>query len=363
MSLRKRFLEYVRDWKGERPVISPFLPHPSVVDQTLQTLGLPVTDDFVQNEITLSHALDYEPMFMTDCPGLIFPWEVDEARSDGEYEVSTLQTSRGEWVRRVPREKGLFGDETSFPVRTIDDHAMLVAACEEMPGREAELRAYFRGWRERVGEDGVIVIGHPHPSWLGYQISQSNIFLHWADDEAIFRRSMDAIYDASLRIMAIAMEEGIDFMSDSSYGLEMTSPALFEVMDLPYIQSYARWTHERGGLFWYHNCGQTRQFILDGTFDRLGADVIETISPPPAGDNADLAESRRHLDARICSKGNLDLGLLRDGTPDQVADAARRMVEAVCGYPHIFSTADAVLPGTPPENFIVLITAIREAAG
>ena len=160
--------------------------------------------------------------------------------------------------------------------------------------------------------------------------------------------------------MGIAVEEGIDFMSDSSYGLEMTSPALFATMDSPYIRKYADWTHDHGALFWYHNCGSTRRLILNGTFNGLGADVIETIAPSPEGDN-DLAESRRHLDRAVCSKGNLSLGLLRHGTVEEVAAGAAAMVKAVAGFRHIYSTADAVLPGTPPENFLAFVQSLRRA--
>ena len=357
---RARFLSYVRTPHSTSPVISPFLPHPPVIRSTLAYLGLPVTGDFVQDEITLSRALDYEPMFMTDCHGLIFAWQVDEARSDSEFEVSIIPTRRGDWVRRV-RRGAVSTDEDYFAVQTEADHAMLVAVCEQVGDREVAIRAYFREWRRRVGEDGVIVIGHPHPSWLGYQISQTQTFLHWSDYPDTYTRSMDAICEASLFVMQIAMEEGIDFMSDSSYGLEMTSPALFEVMDLPYIRTFSEWTHARSGLMWYHNCGQTRKLILDGVFNQLGVDLIETVAPPPSGDNV-LAESRRYIDPSICTKGNLDLTLLRDGTPEEVAAATREMVEAVRGYAHIYSTADAVLEGTPPENFIAFVTTAREAA-
>ncbi len=168
---------------------------------------------------------------------------------------------------------------------------------------------------------------------------------------------MEAIIQAALFVMRIGLEEGIDFTSDSTYGLEMTSPGLAEEMDLPGLRRLSAWTHERGGLFWYHNCGRTRELIARGMFDRIEADVIETIAPPPSGDN-DLAESRRLLTRRTCSKGNLCLGILRDGSRDEVARATRGIVEAVRGQPHIVSTADAVLPGTPAEN---LVTFIREA--
>jgi uroporphyrinogen-III decarboxylase len=272
-----------------------------------------------------------------------------------------IQTPRGEWTRRVSRRLGEWGDESGFPVKTEADHAYLVAVCEQIHERTGAIRQYFRAWRRHVGEGGVIVIGHPHPSWLGFQISQQNIILHWLDFEDTFRRSMEAIYQASLVVFQIALEEGIDFMSDSSYGLEMTSINLFKQMDLPVLQAYSNWTHERGGLMWYHNCGLTSRMIREGLLNQLGADVIETIAPPPASDN-DLGESRKWLDRRICSKGNLDLGLLRDGTPEQVSAATRKMVRDVHGYSHIFSTADAVLPNTPAENYIAFVRAAREGA-
>jgi hypothetical protein len=133
-------------------------------------------------------------------------------------------------------------------------------------------------------------------------------------------------------------------------------------MDLPYIRAFSTWAHDHGSLFWYHNCGFTRQLIADGTFNTLGVDVLETIAPPPEGDN-ELADARRALDRRICSKGNLNLQLLRDGTPEMISAEVASIGRAVKGYAHIISTADAVLPGTRPENFISFITAARAVAG
>ena len=361
MTPRQRFLLYVRQEPGARPVVSPFLPAGEVVTNTLKYLDLPAGDDPIANEVRLSQALDYEPMFMTDCSGLIFPWQVDEQRSDEDYEVSVLPTLKGDMVRRVSRRTGQWGDDNSFPIQTEADHEKFVLICQRVGDREATIRDYFRTWRERIGEDGVIVLGHPHPPWLGFQISQQNIYFHWIDMRESFRRSMDAFFEAALFIMEIAMEEGIDFMSDCAYGTEMTSPDLYRAMDLPYIRAYTDWTHDRGGLFWYHSCGYTRSLILEGIFNELGTDVLETIAPPPEGDN-DLAESRQYLDRSICSKGNLNLGLLRDGTPDEVATTTLQMVEAVSGYAHIFSTADAVLPGTPPENFVAFVQVARKNA-
>jgi hypothetical protein len=325
-------------------------------------LNLPVGDDAVANEISLAQHLGYEPMFMTDCSGLIFAWETDESRSTPTQATRIIRTRKGPWERVSPRVEIPWSEESGCPVKTLHDHEMLVCACEHVEEREGPIREYFRSWRQRVGENGVIVLGHPHPAWLGFQISPSNIFFHWNDLRNEYRRSMDAIFHASLFVMSLALEEGIDFMSDSSYGLEMTSPSLFHEMDLPYIQAFSRWTREHGGLFWYHNCGYTSKLIKDGTFNTLGANVIETIAPPPEGDN-ELAESRRALDRCICSKGNLNLTTLRESNPDHIEVEVRNIVCAVRGYPHIVSTADGVLPGTPPENFVAFVRGARSALG
>jgi Uroporphyrinogen decarboxylase (URO-D) len=358
-SPRQRFLSYVRNPCTYPRIVSPFLPHPTVVQATLRMLGLPIVNDDVADEITLSENLGYEPMFMTECSGLIFAWQIDESRSTATQATRVIHTRKGEWVRISPRIDLPWSDVSACPVQTPHDHEMLVAVCEEVGERGPTIREYFRGWRQRVGEQGVIVLGHPHPAWLGFQISPSNIFYQWNDYRAEYRRSMQALYHASLFVMSLALEEGIDFMSDSSYGLEMTSPALFAAMDLPYIQAFADWTRKRNGLFWYHNCGFSSKLIKDGIFNTLGAHVIETIAPPPEGDN-DLTESRQAIDRGICTKGNLNLNILRDCSPDQIASEVQEIVCAVRGYPHIVSTADAVLPGTPPENFVTFVQAAQK---
>jgi uroporphyrinogen-III decarboxylase len=356
---RRRFLDFVRRPRQHRPPVSPFLPKPDVVESTLRLLGLPVCGDAVLDEIALALALDYEPMFMVGCTQFIFPWALDEEASDEHTALYTLPTSAGTWARRLPRGLGLGSCESSFPVQSAQDHAYFQAACRDLEGREAQMRDFFRQWRAKVGDAGVIVIGHVNPYWLAQQVGQATLFLHWHDLEETYRESMRAVYEASLRIFAVAMEEGFDFMSASGLGLEMTSPELFAAMDVPCLRDYARWTHERGGLFWYHNCGRTRRFFGEGTFDLFEADVIETVAPPPAGDN-DLAQARKHLRPASCTKGNLDLGLLRLGKPEEVEAATRAMVAATRDTPHVHSTADAVLPGTPPENFLAFLRTARQ---
>ncbi len=351
---RRRFLDYVRSPAEHRPVVSPFLPKPDVLESTLRHLSLPTTGDAVGDEIALSRAVDYEPMFMVGCTQFIFPWEVDEAGSDGDSVRYALPTAAGTWSKRLPQGLVMGTTEASFPVQTEADHTYFQSACLGVEQREPQIREFFRQWRRKVGDDGVIVIGHVNPYWLAHQVGQATWFLHWHDFEVTYRRSMAAVYEASLFVFRLALEEGFDFMSASGLGLEMTSPELFAAMDVPCLKDYAAWTHDNGGLFWYHNCGRTQRFFDAGDFDRIEADVLETVAPPPAGDN-ELAEARARLRPGSCTKGNLDLGLLHDGSVEAITETTRGMVAATRGQAHIHSTADAVLPGTPPENLLAYL--------
>jgi hypothetical protein len=357
-SARRRFLDFVRAPAEHRPVVSPFLPKPDVVENSLRHLGLATTGDAVADEIALARAVDYEPMFMVGCTQFIFPWEMDEAGSDDHTVRYTLPTPAGTWEKRLPRGLGMGTTEASFPVQTEADHGYFQAACADVEQRQGQIRAFFKQWRHKVADDGVIVIGHVNPYWLAHQIGQATWFLHWHDFEATYRRSMAAVYEASLFVFEIALEEGFDFMSASGLGLEMTSPELFAAMDVPCLRDYAAWTHDRGGLFWYHNCGRTQRFFDAGDFDRIEADVLETVAPPPAGDN-ELADARARLRPGSCTKGNLDLGLLRNGSVAEITEATRNMVLATRGQAHIHSTADAVLPGTPAESFLAHLQTAR----
>jgi hypothetical protein len=99
-------------------VVSPFLPKPDVLANTLSYLGLPPTGDAVADEIALSRAVDYEPMFMVGCTQFIFPWVVDEAGSDSDTVRYLLPTAAGTWTKCLPRGLAMGSTEASFPVQT-----------------------------------------------------------------------------------------------------------------------------------------------------------------------------------------------------------------------------------------------------
>ena len=81
------------------------------------------------------------------------------------------------------------------------------------------------------------------------------------------------------------------------------------------------------------------------------------------GEGPRIAEVRQALDAGKCLMGNFDPELLRDGNPQQVADATATMVrEDLPGGGYVFNTGEGIMENTPAENVGAMLKSARDAA-
>jgi len=100
----------------------------------------------------------------------------------------------------------------------------------------------------------------------------------------------------------------------------------------------------------YHNDANIRPFLSE--LAAAGFDVLNW------SHNISLEEARGKLGDQICLMGNvapLELGVR--GTPEQVREAAARLIRAAGGRNFILSVGGGVSPGMPPENIRALIEA------
>lgn len=75
------------------------------------------------------------------------------------------------------------------------------------------------------------------------------------------------------------------------------------------------------------------------------------VSAVNVGEGVSIAEVKRDLAPNRCLMGNFDPILLRDGSPDEVADATARMIrENTPGGGYIFNTGEGIMTNTPSEN-------------
>jgi uroporphyrinogen decarboxylase len=100
-------------------------------------------------------------------------------------------------------------------------------------------------------------------------------------------------------------------------------------------------------------------FVKECTYlDLMAASGAEVIS---LGARHDLAGARRQF-PHLVFQGNVDEDLLRSGSPDQVAEATRRCIEAGGGQRHILNLNHGVDRATPVANFEAYVGTARGQA-
>ena len=127
---------------------------------------------------------------------------------------------------------------------------------------------------------------------------------------------------------------------------------------MPLIRQHADLVHRYDGIYHVYDDGKMMRTL--GDYVDAGADVVETLTPPPVGD-VDLAEAKRRYGDRTCLKGYVDLlYVLKMGTPALVERTVREAIEvAAPGGGFILGTSDSIREGTPMANLNAYFEAAR----
>jgi uroporphyrinogen decarboxylase len=148
---------------------------------------------------------------------------------------------------------------------------------------------------------------------------------------------------------AIVKAGGIPFIGDPVASGSLVSPEMFRDFALPYLARLVRAIHESGARAGLHICGETKRLLKD--MAATGADFLSI-------DEMDLALARREVGDGTVLMGNVSTGLIREGTPDQVASAARACLER--GGPRLILSSSCDVPtDAPKENVLAVVAAAR----
>ncbi len=113
--------------------------------------------------------------------------------------------------------------------------------------------------------------------------------------------------------------------------------------------------NKSGGLLIYHTG--------DTSLPYLAKQVQLPVHAVNVGEGCCVADVKRALDPKVCLMGNFDPILLRDGSPDEVAEAAEKMVrENLPGGRYIFNTGEGVMCNSPPANVAAMLNAAKRTA-
>jgi uroporphyrinogen-III decarboxylase len=140
----------------------------------------------------------------------------------------------------------------------------------------------------------------------------------------------------------------------------MLSPRIYERLIIPYSQVVTEAAHAYGLLVYSHICSPVEPFLTMGFYNRMGIDLFETLSPPPVGNVASLKEALGKLDPAICTRGNVGLDVLLNGTQEDVKRKVEDILRDSAGRKHIVAASDYLFYNTPEENVRAMADAVKE---
>jgi uroporphyrinogen-III decarboxylase len=129
----------------------------------------------------------------------------------------------------------------------------------------------------------------------------------------------------------------------------MVSPKIFEKLAWPWLKQQVEAYAEAGYLVILH---------LDGNWNPL----LEYFADLPAGstvvelDISDMFLAKRVLGKNLCIKGNVDPTLLAFGSPEEVEDSCKRLIDGCApGGGFILSSGCEAPPNSRPENIRAML--------
>jgi uroporphyrinogen decarboxylase len=205
-----------------------------------------------------------------------------------------------------------------------------------------------------IGDLGLVemTLNPPLDHFLGDARGLPQLMIDYYEDRAFFDRQLAFFSEYGLALLKAALEQGVRTVFHTWYYASMSagwSPAIFRECFVPIMRRHADRVHAYDGIYHVYDDGKMMRTL--GDYVDAGADVVETLTPPPVGD-VDLAEAKRLYGDRTCLKGYVDLlYVLKMGTVEDVVRSVRTAIEvAAPGGGFILGTSDSIREGTPAEN-------------
>ncbi len=173
-------------------------------------------------------------------------------------------------------------------------------------------------------------------------------------------RNLELIYGRIGEAMDVAWVCGTDFGTQSS---TFCSSQTFRELYQPYYGKVNGWIHRHTGWKTFKHCCGAVSGFMEG-FIESGFDIVNPVQWTASG--MDPRELKKRFGERIAFwGGGVDTqSTLPFGTPEQVREEVLRHCEIFApGGGFVFNTIHNIQAGTPIENVVAMIEAVREFNG
>ncbi len=184
---------------------------------------------------------------------------------------------------------------------------------------------------------------------------------------AVFSRQCEIALDNLERIHhAIGNRVDAVFLCGTDFGTQTSSfcsAATFRELYFPYYQRLNGWVHAHTGWRTFkHSCGSVERFIP--AFIEAGFDILNPVQCSAAGMGAEHLKSA-YGEMLVFWGGGVDTQrVLPFGTPEEVrAQVLERCEVFARGGGFVFNTIHNIQAGTPVENILAMLEAVREFNG
>lgn len=271
----------------------------------------------------------------------------------------------------LPTPKGPLTFEQTFTRRqypmltrglTDNENALakLTSYLEQVLSRLDDITENLCAVRRQAGEDTVVQVFLPQPFELYCLAGREEAFYLLADGDPDLPSFLEAALALDMALIEKVTACGqADLFFYGSSGTELYSPNLIEEQFMPSSRAITQRIRDCGGYGTYHACGNMKTIFDKTSFLSLQPDILEGIAYAPSGDLT--ADDLIRVPDCVAFRGNIDLGLLLRGTPDEVYAQARDFVRQHAGRRILLSGACDVLYGTPRENLQALARAAADS--
>jgi MtaA/CmuA family methyltransferase len=169
-----------------------------------------------------------------------------------------------------------------------------------------------------------------------------NAMLDLIDEPGVFAEAGRVIIQNAIAFAVAQVKAGADMIGIGDSAASLISPAMYAELILPLEQKLIAAIHEAGAAAKLHVCGDISNIVQH--MAKSGTDIIDVDWM------VSLAEARELAGPHVTLCGNFNpTGVLFEGSPQDVADAARDCLEAAPDR-FILMPGCEVPPGTPEQN-------------
>jgi len=252
------------------------------------------------------------------------------------------------------REASAYGMEFEYPpdgvgkpkevfIKTQDDISKVKLLDIENAERTKQRIESVRKMAAEVGQTHSIL------GWVEGPLAEygdlrgvENAMLDLIDKPELFIKAGEVIVQNAIAFAVAQIKAGADMIGIGDAAASLIAPNMYKEFILPLEQKLIAAIHEAGAAVKLHICGNIKNHI--SYMAQSGADIIDVDWMVP------LAKAREFVGPEVTLCGNFNpAGVLFEGSPQDVADAARQCLKAG-GYKFILMPGCEVPPATPEQN-------------